>query len=290
MHGSCREQCYFIFPWQPSFCFSGSNFSFGSNVLFCQSWTHSFVKYKELLQNSCSRITILITCSYYQGPQREWDGEEEVTGWEGIGMRVASKKWGEKHMWQRRTGKITEDKVLSTTNEFTRKKERELMVRTARLRAGGYFKMCQDNKYSTTAQPKWEATSKITPPTHIMALHVEKNICFLQGKTHMQIICAVCHVEETPPSWTWGGSVWTVTSLWHHCACCDCVTNNRLLPEHLSWRACTLIDHCLKMWETYLSKQWFMCKLEHLSEAASLSVCNISCSSVSDIDNLLRRL
>lgn len=36
MHGSCREQCYFIFPWQPSFCFSGSDFSFGSNVLFCQ--------------------------------------------------------------------------------------------------------------------------------------------------------------------------------------------------------------------------------------------------------------
>lgn len=201
MHGSCRKQCYFIFPWQPSFCFSGSNFSFGSNVLFCQSWTHSFVKYKELLQNSCSRITI--TCNYYQGPRREWDGEEEMTGWEGIGMRVASKKWGEKRMWQRRTGKITEDKVLSlgdaksTTMSLRERKKGQLMVRTARLRAVGYFKMCQDNNCSTTPQPKWEATSKITPPTHITGLHVEKNICFLQGKTHTQMICAVRNVEET---------------------------------------------------------------------------------------------
>lgn len=36
MHGSCREQCYFIFPWQRPLCFSGSHFSFGSNVLLCQ--------------------------------------------------------------------------------------------------------------------------------------------------------------------------------------------------------------------------------------------------------------
>lgn len=36
MHGSCREQCYFIFPWQRSLCFSRSHFSFGSNVLLCQ--------------------------------------------------------------------------------------------------------------------------------------------------------------------------------------------------------------------------------------------------------------
>lgn len=36
MHGSCREQCYFIFPWQRSLCFNGSHFSFGSNVLLCQ--------------------------------------------------------------------------------------------------------------------------------------------------------------------------------------------------------------------------------------------------------------
>lgn len=36
MHGSCREQCYFIFPWQRSLCFSRSHFSFGSNVLCCQ--------------------------------------------------------------------------------------------------------------------------------------------------------------------------------------------------------------------------------------------------------------
>lgn len=36
MHGSCREQCYFIFPWQQSLCFSRSHYSFGSNVLLCQ--------------------------------------------------------------------------------------------------------------------------------------------------------------------------------------------------------------------------------------------------------------
>lgn len=44
MHGSCREQCYLIFPWQPSLCFSRSHYSFGSNVLICQYWTHLCVK------------------------------------------------------------------------------------------------------------------------------------------------------------------------------------------------------------------------------------------------------
>lgn len=44
MHGSCSEQCYFNFPWQRSLCFSRSDFSFGSNVLLCQRWTHSCVK------------------------------------------------------------------------------------------------------------------------------------------------------------------------------------------------------------------------------------------------------
>lgn len=44
MHGSCREQCYLIFPWQPSLCFSRSHYSFGSNPLICQDWTHLCVK------------------------------------------------------------------------------------------------------------------------------------------------------------------------------------------------------------------------------------------------------
>lgn len=71
MHGSCREQCYFIFPWQQSLCFSGSHFSFGSNVLFFAKAEHihvlnrrNYCKIPEI-ESPTSSLAIII------GDQRE---------------------------------------------------------------------------------------------------------------------------------------------------------------------------------------------------------------------------